>query len=929
MVVPQRDVESALTETAFQQYLDDIRIRHNHDLYRFALHFDPRDVSKCFLGADSPMEAVDKFRQLMAEWFRRRHATRSDDIVKAPWTSIGVSSPRTDLIPHRLFKLLGRICEMHGEPFEKLLSENGLPFKEMGLAQEDCHPRFVACLLRMGDLLDLDDNRFCPVMQHIAGEKRPSISKAHEDKHAGIRHLRIDQERIEVSAECQTIDGYLETFKWFDWLKQELQAQMANWQLIAPSRALGLLPTLGPITVRLSGDLQILKDGQRPQFSIDDEKAIELLQGSNLYSTKFAFVRELLQNAIDASLLSLWLMKLQNMPSEHWKNPFNESIKRVFDDAPIEVELIEKKIDGLENHDKTSWILKITDKGTGISRDDLAYMLRIGGTQRNMQRQRSINTMPEWMKPSGAFGIGFQSVFLICDEATIKTKSIFSHEILEVAMHSPTGPKEGLILLKRLENDISYPYGTTVEIKFELDTFSKSWSISTDQDKNSLALQFIKSMDPVLDESFPYEAAALFDQIRTFAKMCSLPVNAKLTTTKKNFDITADAATPVFQNFLKVDGSDELAIIYKPNPFGFLSESVNTYYRGQPFEQKAIQLPFVSVTANLLSGKAGAWLTANRDKLAPGADKHLTTTILSALEAQVMLDLQRKDNCEYLNADNRPAFSLFLKAMALQHGKRWIELAKELPDYWLDLPCSPSSENFRDHLGKESLVVGEQSDTNEQEMMGCDLTVYRTWPVSILSIILNYWVNNCSGTIQVIEPHDYSSINSTQNPSPSKKPQDIAAKHRLENAKYSLRYQLKREHQPLYSLAALATRLAGTTRESNANSRFLLALEGEWERLALKDDVRIRARPLFPLIPTKQNVLLPFLYRSFDHAGSRVECTPEQVRLLSEWARPQLVIQASVDEIAKWYQDLANYIDCEVMQQSPHWNFWKRARGIS
>lgn len=154
------------------------------------------------------MDAIDKFRQLMAEWFRQQHPTRSETIVQAPWSNIGVSSPRTELIPARLFKLLGRICLMHGMPFSEILSSKGLSFKEAGLAQEDCHPRFVACLLRMGDLLDLDDNRFCPVMQRIAGQNRPHISKAHEDKHAGIRHLRIDRERIAISAECETIDGY-------------------------------------------------------------------------------------------------------------------------------------------------------------------------------------------------------------------------------------------------------------------------------------------------------------------------------------------------------------------------------------------------------------------------------------------------------------------------------------------------------------------------------------------------------------------------------------------------------------------------------------------------------------------------------------------------------------------------------------------------
>lgn len=36
--------------------------------------------------------------------------------------------------------------------------------------------------------------------------------------------------------------------------------------------------------VRLNGNLQILKDGVRPAFSLDSEKVTELLEGKNLYT---------------------------------------------------------------------------------------------------------------------------------------------------------------------------------------------------------------------------------------------------------------------------------------------------------------------------------------------------------------------------------------------------------------------------------------------------------------------------------------------------------------------------------------------------------------------------------------------------------------------------------------------------------------------
>jgi hypothetical protein len=85
MVVPQQDVIDACGQDAFQTYLEGIRIAPNHELHRFVNSFDPCNLSVCFAGADTPFDAVDKFRQLMAEWFRQRHPGRAEVVVESPW----------------------------------------------------------------------------------------------------------------------------------------------------------------------------------------------------------------------------------------------------------------------------------------------------------------------------------------------------------------------------------------------------------------------------------------------------------------------------------------------------------------------------------------------------------------------------------------------------------------------------------------------------------------------------------------------------------------------------------------------------------------------------------------------------------------------------------------------------------------------------
>lgn len=932
MVVPQADLQDAINDPEFQEFVDAMCAQENHELHSFACAFKIKSDPALIFEQSTPLEMITKFREFMAEWFRRKHPARAEQIVRSPMSTVGISSPRTELIPARLFKLLGRICQIHGAPFAELFAENGLPFREAGLAQEDCHPRFIACLLRMGDLLDLDDNRFCPVMQRIAGDDRPNLSKAHEDKHAGMRHLRIDQEKIEVVAECETVDGYLEAFRWFDWLKSEVQNQMANWRDIVPSRELGLLPMLGPISVRLRGNLQILKAGERPAFTVDARKAIELLQGNNLYESKSACVRELLQNAVDASLLRIWLTNQKNADS--WEAPGHEKIETLFKGAEIFVELIETTQNENSKNKKSLWTLTIRDSGTGISQNDLEHMLRIGGSQRNVERQREIVKMPEWMKPSGTFGIGLQSAFMLCDEITLITKSIFTNEIFDVTMHSPTGPKEGLVVLKKLNSDIATPYGTTFKLTFELDIFSKSWTIPNGQE-DSIASQLVKALDPVLDESFPYEAAQIADQISEFNHHSLIPVRGVLVTTDKRFDINdANLRKDIDENhniwrFFKTKNA-QVRFSYQPHIGRHPANALNTFYRGQRFETKNIHFPNVYIAIDLMSGNAGSWLNFNRDKVSTSAYEALENTIMEALILAVKEDLQRiKDNSsiEIPNVSHA-TFSFFLKGMSVAFGGEWVEISHSLSDAWLDQYADKNEKTFRHFFQKSDWILGIKYQENKPTSYECDLIVSGARHELTLNILLHEWTKISGNTVQAIGPEHVTGT-STLFVGPRTTAERVQ-KMQDENDSLRIRYRLRNEYQPQWNRDALATELSIATRRLMGNSRYLLCFDDKFQVLALKNDTTLTARKLFPMLPFRGTyVLLPFLFLdSTKPDGVCVEATSEQIDALSRWTQPHLQNDATIDVIRRTYNELINHIDYEIMKPTIFWSVWKIARGL-
>jgi HSP90 family molecular chaperone len=69
---------------------------------------------------------------------------------------------------------------------------------------------------------------------------------------------------------------------------------------------LGYLPTIGGLIVELA-DYDFIDRKKKPKFTIDTSKALELLQGAGLYDGAYQRIREILQNAVDATLLRFWI----------------------------------------------------------------------------------------------------------------------------------------------------------------------------------------------------------------------------------------------------------------------------------------------------------------------------------------------------------------------------------------------------------------------------------------------------------------------------------------------------------------------------------------------------------------------------------------------------------------------------------------------
>ncbi|MCD1278583.1 hypothetical protein DVY93_02235 [Psychrobacter sp. CCUG 69069] len=655
------EVQDVIENEHFKDYVEELANNNVQDLHEFAKVWHKEGWEAALVHYDNPYKGVEKYRQMVAEWYRRDHPANSERVVLKPFEKLNISSPRTELLPNRIYRYLAQICLSHGKSFNYVMQD--LPFRQTGMGTEDCHPRFVACLLRLGDLFDIDDNRFCPVMARQVGNM-PSFSETHKHKHQAIREFQLDNETVSVTAICSTEMAYIECRNWFDWIKEEIQNQMSQWKNIVPSRDFGLLPTINKLDVEMT-DKKILLNNKPMKFSLDERSAIELLQGNNLYKDDMSIYRELIQNAIDATMIRVWLehgIEKSQEPLPPKANPYDESTRKIFEKYPIELDC--RKVD--DNEASTLWEFSIEDNGVGISRKDLEYMQKIAGSKNNKEKQKIIRQMPEWMRPSGEFGIGLHSAFLLMKDLpteqqkiTIFTKSRMTHESFKIELNSPLSGKSGYCFIEEVDN--LKKYGTKLVIQEVI-----SSEIKLDTYNNEIDL---KKIIGNLSHSKPVSYLALYRLLEISNTITNPIISFNLS---ERLSILNLEKYSFLSNQIKTDGfywDDKnnlgLKIIFQ-DAIGFMNRDssysnkliskseLNLFYRGQCIEHKQLdiydlnlfndinKLNNFGLVVDIYSSKSSYFLNLNRDELKN------ENVIISYIEKSIQSFFNSEDNIELL-----------------------------------------------------------------------------------------------------------------------------------------------------------------------------------------------------------------------------------------------------------------------------------------
>lgn len=360
------------------------------------LCFADKTRTREFLRKNSPEwlgRPAEEWPEDLQQWYLRwLHPFRLPEVFQNEGWKICLEAWPMEAVPKRC---VIAVCEAHGQSPEEFSTESDMEY----LAASDADPLFCALLLRLADLLDFDDTRAPEVLYSyvVCNEK----SQEEWDKHqasGGFRYPNSpSMEKLPYRARCTNPGIEHAIRKFLDWVDNELntcarlqQKCYQNWQ-----RTFSFPRSIDRKEVEsegyVSGDFHM---------TMDQARIMELMTGEELYDNNDVFVRELLQNAIDATLLRLEMDR-----------DFTEE---------------EARIDLWEWNDKDGNIwFRIDDQGTGMTLGMLQrYFLKVGNsyyTSQELKRDLQDHGQTGEFQAISRFGIGFLSCFLCGTFAEVST----------------------------------------------------------------------------------------------------------------------------------------------------------------------------------------------------------------------------------------------------------------------------------------------------------------------------------------------------------------------------------------------------------------------------------------------------------------------------------------------------------------------------
>lgn len=299
---------------------------------------------------------------------------------------------------NRLFNCILFTCEAHGMTLEAFYSDPRFYNEDM-IGGYVLRFSLLGVLLRIGDLLDMDENRTSNFIRRFYPSYFPDDSVLHHERHELIELYSLLPEQITLKVLAKNIDEHHIWEGWLHYLNEELLH--ANADLLYRLNGNFRFPHL-QYEIKPAPGSEYQTEEMR--FELTDEGAIWNILSQSVYTEEYDFIRELVQNGIDSVLMRSYIDPTATLPYP----------------SPRSWGMWQKSGQVVVAYSEHGGLLIVSDTGTGMDLDAVkSFLFRIADSGYRHQKDCRSYPFPSIAK----FGIGFISCLSKCEEINLFTQA--------------------------------------------------------------------------------------------------------------------------------------------------------------------------------------------------------------------------------------------------------------------------------------------------------------------------------------------------------------------------------------------------------------------------------------------------------------------------------------------------------------------------
>ena len=407
------------------------------DLEVFSPLDDEKEVLLHFLQNQGVKKELTKDKieisdELLRLYIRRTHAWRSGIRARDFFKSSGSN----------VSQALNKICQGHWLDFSELDDEQQFS-AQLGVLGHTVNLRAIALYVRLVDLFDIADDRTPYAIWRFVAPK-DKVAKGEWEKHRALSPVTFP---VQGDGRCVRFDGTTSD--------PEIWAELEDLRSYCEEQIKGTMDLLArypddrhQLDIRRL-EWKIIPERFKPvniRFEFHRQRMFEILADEVYQGDSYVFLREMLQNSIDAIRLRIELIK-KRAASTNRRSNFGLG----FDDA------IYFDVSHGINGDA---IISCRDSGIGMDEYIIRNYLSVAGV--SYYQSDEFKHLGLTMDPISRFGIGILSCFMVADHIEITTYREPQNATKSEPLHIDIPEATRQFRVYKAPEDT--PFGTTVTV---------------------------------------------------------------------------------------------------------------------------------------------------------------------------------------------------------------------------------------------------------------------------------------------------------------------------------------------------------------------------------------------------------------------------------------------------------------------------------